>query len=73
MVGSIVLPSEVSLLLLVPTSQDPFQIKCAKNIVRYQIFRKLKRIPQKTICQKSLFLTHFPQGRNKDGALGRLG
>jgi hypothetical protein len=36
MVGSIVLASEVSLLLLVPTSTAPIQIKCAKNIVRYQ-------------------------------------
>src|SRR5579862_3041273 len=35
MVGSIVLASEVSLLLLVPTSMPPTQIKCAKEILRY--------------------------------------
>src|ERR1700756_548876 len=35
MVGSIVLASEVSLLLLVPTSMTPTQIKCAKDILRY--------------------------------------
>jgi hypothetical protein len=35
MVGSIVLASEVSLLLLVPTNLNSKQIKCAKNIVRY--------------------------------------
>jgi hypothetical protein len=35
MVGSIVLASEVSLLLLLPTSMTPTQIKCAKDILRY--------------------------------------
>jgi hypothetical protein len=39
MVGSISLASEVSLLLLVPTFPAKTQIKCAKEIVRYQ--RKL--------------------------------
>src|ERR1039457_7044165 len=35
MVGSISLTSEVSLLLLVPASNHQFQIKCAKNSLRY--------------------------------------
>src|SRR5208283_4112857 len=35
MVGSIVLASEVSLLLLVPTSKHKTRIKCAKEILRY--------------------------------------
>ena len=35
MVGSLVLASEVLLLLLVPTSMAPTQIKCAKEILRY--------------------------------------
>jgi hypothetical protein len=35
--GSIVHPSEVLLLLLVPTSHAQTQIKCAKNIVRYRL------------------------------------
>jgi hypothetical protein len=52
LVGSIILASEVSLLLLVPTSNHPIQIKCAKNSLRYQVLRyifhsnrHLQRIP----------------------------
>src|ERR1017187_2266392 len=37
MVGSISLTSEVSLLLLVPASNHQFQIKCAKNSLRYRL------------------------------------
>src|ERR1017187_9917822 len=37
MVGSISLTSEVSLLLLVPASNHQFQIKCAKNSLRYPV------------------------------------
>jgi hypothetical protein len=37
MVGSMFHASEVSLLLLVPTSNHPVQIKCAKNSLRYLI------------------------------------
>jgi hypothetical protein len=36
MVGSIALASEVSLLLLVPTSKHKTRVKCAKEILRYQ-------------------------------------
>jgi hypothetical protein len=42
MVGSISLASEVSLLLLVPTFPATIQIKCAKEIVRYQAIRLCK-------------------------------
>src|SRR5260370_32464066 len=37
MVGSITLASEVSLLLLVPTSTTQTQLKCAKEIVRHPV------------------------------------
>ena len=44
--GSIVLASEVPLLLLVPASQAPTQIKCAKNIVRYPyVITRWKTVP----------------------------
>jgi hypothetical protein len=37
MVGSITLASEVSLLLLVPSSTTQTQLKCAKTIVRHPV------------------------------------
>jgi hypothetical protein len=42
MVGSIVPASEVSLLLLVQTSTAQTQIKCAKEILRYQRRKRIE-------------------------------
>src|ERR1035438_4842142 len=69
MVGSISLTSEVSLLLLVPASNHQFQIKCAKNSLRYQVALILaicrSEKPQELVEQSRLGLA-LQRGQTKE-------